>query len=120
MWYVKQILYSVQVEKSSSLKKGVLCMECKVRYFLTYYMHLVLKYILMLLIIWSHGCHVNTPSFQSCLLRCQTKDRCHKQRRLLQMSMTILIKLNRCKQTQGSHKRTSDATGVSRNSIKRL
>ena len=74
MQYVKQILYSVQVEKSSSLKKGVLCMECKVRYFLTYYMHLALKYILMLLIIWSRGCHVNTLCFQSCLLRWQSKE----------------------------------------------
>ena len=63
-----------KLRRDPHLKKGVLYMECKVRYFLTYYMHLVLKYILMLLIIWSHVCHVNTSCFQSCLLRCQSKE----------------------------------------------
>ena len=43
---MSNILYSVQVEKSSLLK-SVLCMECKVRYFLSYYMQLALKYILI-------------------------------------------------------------------------
>ena len=34
--------------------------------------------------------------------------------------MTILRKLNKCKQTQGSHKQTFDATGVSHNSIEAM
>ena len=37
--------------------------ECKVRYFLTYYMQLALKYILMIFIICSRECHANTHVF---------------------------------------------------------
>ena len=64
---------------------------CKVRYFLIYYMQLVLKYILILFITCLHECHVNTPCSLSCSWRCQRgRDWGHKQRRLLQMAMTIL------------------------------
>ena len=52
--------------ESPSLKKGALCMECKVRYFLFDYMQLVLKYNLILFIICSRGCHANIPHFLSC------------------------------------------------------
>ena len=38
-------------------------MECKVRYFLTYFIHLTLKYILILFITCSRECHVNRPHF---------------------------------------------------------
>ena len=72
------------------IKKGVVCIECKVRYFLPYYMQLVVKYILILFIICLRVCHVNTPCFLSCLWRCKgEKNWDHKQRRSLWMSMTI-------------------------------
>ena len=38
-------------------------MECKVRYFLTYFIHLALKYILILFITFSRECHANRPRF---------------------------------------------------------
>ena len=53
----KTILYSVRVELSTSLKKGVLCMECNVKYFITYFIHFALKYILILFITFSRECH---------------------------------------------------------------
>ena len=59
-WYLKTSILC-RVKLSPSLKKGVLCMECKVRYFLTYFIHFVLKYILILFITFSRECHVKTP-----------------------------------------------------------
>ena len=73
------------------IKKGVLCKECKVRFFLTYYMHLVLKYIFNTfdyLFTWI-SCEQTT--FSLVLVKMQRgRDWGHKQRRLLWMSMTIL------------------------------
>ena len=54
-------LYSVRVELSPSLKKSLLCMACKLRYVITYFMHFTLKYILILFITFSHECHAKTP-----------------------------------------------------------
>ena len=67
-------------------------MDCKVRYFLSYYMQLALKYISFLFIICSRAYHANTLCFLSCSRRCHREERDwgHKQRKLLRMSMTIL------------------------------
>ena len=61
---------------------------------LTYYTQLALKHILIIFIICSRECHVNTPRFLSCLWTCQLeRDWERKQRRLLWMSMNILRNL---------------------------
>ena len=66
---VTLVLYSVRVELSPSLKKGAVCMECKVRYFLTYCIHSALKYILILFITFTRECHANRPRFSTCSRR---------------------------------------------------
>ena len=87
-------------------------MECKVRYFLTYYKQLALKHILIIFIICSRECHENTPRFLSCLptgkrLRAQTKE-------VVANVYEYFEELGRRKRTEGSLKRTSDATKLSR------
>ena len=83
------LLYSVRVEKSCSLTKGVLCMECKVGYFPSYYKQLALKYVLILFIVN----HVHVMQTYHVISRvCEDakgKETEITKRRLLWMSMTI-------------------------------
>ena len=105
------------------LKKVVVCMECKVRYFLNYYMQLPLTYILILFIICSHECHANAPSFSRVREDAKGKETevTNKQTKEVVANVYDYFKeINRYKQIQGSLKRTSDATGISHTSIKRL
>ena len=81
------------------IKKGVLCMECKVRYFLTYYMQL------------AQFVFVKMPKGMT--LRSQTKE-------VFANVYDCLEELNRYKRTQASLKQTSDATVVSCTSMKSL
>ena len=60
---------SVWVEKSHQLKRCFMH-GCKVWYFISYYMQLALKHILILLIFCSCLCHKNKPRFLSCSRRC--------------------------------------------------
>ena len=58
---------SVRVELGPLLKKkGVVCMECKVRYFLTQSSAISAEYILILFIVCSRECHAKKPRFLSC------------------------------------------------------
>ena len=116
------VLYSVWVELSPSLKKGVLCKECKGRFFLTYYMHLALKYILCfsLLVhvnvmrtdhVFSHACSCSHAKGKR--LRSQTKE-------VVVNVYDYFKEFNRRQWTLGPIKQISDVTGVSCASIKRL
>ena len=73
-------------------------MESKVRYFLSCYMLLALKHILIIFIIFSHECHANIPRFLSCLW---TKE-------VVVNVYDYFKELGMRKQTEGSLKRTSD------------
>ena len=92
-------------------------MECKVKYFLSYYTQLALKHILIIFITSSRECHANTPCFlympTGKSVRAQTKE-------VVVNVYEYFEELGRRKRTEGSLKGTSDATKLSRTSIKRL
>ena len=103
------------------IKKGVLCIECKVRYFLSYYMQLALKYILILFIICSCGCHHEHTTFSLMFMKMPNGKRLRSQRKEVVANVyDYFEELNRHKQAKGSLKWTSDPIGLSCTSIKRL
>ena len=104
---------SVWVEKNPSFKNGVLSIECKVRYFHTYYMQIALKYIL----IYSFFVYVQvicTHHVFSHVLKMR------KGKKLRSLTKEVIKNLKWHKRTQDLLKWTSDATGVSCTSIKKL
>ena len=103
-------LYSVRVELSPSLKKRCCTIECKVRYYLTYFIHLALKYILILFITLSRECYANRHVFprvredtKAKRLRLQTKE-------VVANFYDYFEELHRHQCIQGPLKRTADAT----------
>ena len=109
-------------------------MKCKVRYFFTYYMHLVLKYIFILFITCSREApnkgHIEHTKFcHAMLMSCKQTTFCEdtkgKETEVTTKEVVANVydyfkELNRCQQTQGPLKRIADITGVSCASIKRL
>ena len=76
-------------------------MECKVRHFITYFIHLVLKYILIIFITFSRECHAKRPCVYEDAkvkrLRSQTKE-------VAANVYEYFEEIHRCQRTQGSLK----------------
>ena len=73
------------------------------RYFITYFIHFALKYILILFITFSRECHAKTEN-TTCSLRCEGKRLRSQTKEVVANVYEYFKEIHRCRRTQGSLK----------------